>query len=121
MAGEIGDIVGSVLGAAALLGALTLGPIDCSRSTYNTFVGDGPAMKTALVEYARKNVRHKNPDNPQKVEEDIARRLGLSYGNDRFADGRRVDPNDVSIERLWDVSEEAADNFHEKYVWPGLF
>ena len=103
------------VGIAGLVATFTLGPIDLGRSVYNQIIGDTPILKRELLDYTRRDIQRKNPNyNAQQVEKDLASELGYRL------DGDKIDPQDVSIERLWDASEDHARSWYERWVWPSL-
>jgi len=103
------------VGIAGLVATLALGPIDLGRSVYNQIIGDTPILKRELLDYTRRGIQRKNPNyNTQQVEKDLANELGYRL------DGDKIDPQDVSIEGLWDASEDHARSWYQRWVWLSL-
>ncbi len=85
---------------------------------YNQIVGDTPVLKAQLTNYVRESIAQKNPQlKAGEVESHLAYTLLRTHAPEN---GRRVDPNQVSIEDLWDASEEHARSWYEKWVWPSV-
>jgi hypothetical protein len=111
---ELGCLAPAV-GIAGLVATLMLGPIDLGRSVYNQIIGDTPILKRELLDYSRRDIQSKNRQyTPQQVETALADELGYSL------DGDRIHPLDVSIEELWDASEDHARSLYQRWVWPSL-
>jgi len=104
------------VGIAGLVATLMLGPIDLGRSVYNGIIGDTPVLKEQLLDYSRRDVRRKNPNYTDKhVEGELANELHY-----RLNGSSEINPQKVSIERLWDASEDHARTWYERWVWPSL-
>jgi hypothetical protein len=72
-------------------------------------------LKRELLDYSRRDIQSKNRQyTPQQVETALADELGYSL------DGDRIHPLDVSIEELWDASEDHARSLYQRWVWPSL-
>ena len=75
------------------------------RTVYNQIVGDTPLIKKQLVDYCRDSIQIKNPKfSPLDIDIELA--LHLSY----IPRGEKINPLEVSIEKLWDASEVNARN-----------
>ena len=60
-------------------------------------------MKRELLDYSRRDIQKKNLQyTPQQAESALANELGYNL------DGDKINPLDVSIEKLWDASEDHA-------------
>lgn len=107
---------GMVFGIATLIGLFTLGPIDLTRTAYNSVVGDVPLIRSRAVEYCRKNIQKENPSfNALEVEQKLAYDLDYSLN-----DGNMVDPQGVRMMELWDAIEDHASNSNDRWIWPSL-
>ena len=107
--------LGPAVGIAGLVATLMLGPVDLGRSVYNGVIGDTPVLKQKLVDYSRRGIKRENPNySAQEVERALAGELNyrLSINN--------INPQEVSIEKLWDASEDHARSRYERWVWPSL-
>ncbi|PIN73771.1 hypothetical protein COV20_06140 [Candidatus Woesearchaeota archaeon CG10_big_fil_rev_8_21_14_0_10_45_16] len=103
------------VGIAGLVATLALGPMDLGRSVYNQIIGDTPILKRELLDYTRRDIQRSNPKyTVQQVEGNLANELGYKL------EGDKIDPQDVSIEKLWDASEDHARSWYQKWVWPSL-
>ena len=103
------------VGIAGLVATFALGPIDIGRSVYNQIIGDTQILKRELLDYTRRDIQ-RNPRyyTAQQVERDLANELGYRLYGDK------IDPQDVSIEKLWDASEDHARSWYQRWVWPSL-
>lgn len=109
---ELGCL-GPVVGIAGLVATLMLGPIDLGRSVYNGIIGDTPVLKTQLLDYCRKDVRRKYDE---KTTEFV-----LSQELRYTLDNKKIDPQRVSVEKLWDAVEEHSPyGSYARWVWPSL-
>lgn len=114
--GNLYGLAGTGFGLAALIGMFTLGPIDLARTAYNSVVGDVPLIRTRAIEYCRKNIQKENPSlNTEQVEETLAKDLNYS-----LQEGERVNPQAVRMMELWDATENHANGWYERWVWPSL-
>jgi len=103
------------VGIAGLVATLVLGPIDLGRSVYNQIIGDTPILKRELLDYTRRDIQRSNSNyTAQQVEVSLANELGYKL------EGDKIDPQDVSIEKLWDASEDHARSWYQRWVWPSL-
>lgn len=96
------SILYGIAGLATLVGVLRLGPVDLTRTVYNQIIGDVPALKRDLVEYAKGGIKREKFQRDAQ-ESAIENMLAIELGVD--SEVLRNDPNQVSIERLWDVAE----------------
>ena len=72
--GCLSGFLGLGVGIAQFVGILTLGPIDLTRTTYNSLVGDLPLIRERAVDYCRENIQRENPTcDVYKVEEILAK------------------------------------------------
>ncbi len=107
------------IGIAGLVATFALGPVDLGRSVYNQIIGDTPVLKRELLDYSRRDIHRKNPNySLQQVETALASELGYNLGAVIQVD--KINPQDVSIETLWDNSEEHARSMYQRVVWPSL-
>lgn len=105
-------ILAGLAGLATLIGAIRLGPIDLGRTVYNQVIGDTPALKYQLTDYVRTGIRKKHQAlTPSHIEAILADELGVPGAH---RDAARVNPEVVSIERLWDAAEEHAKSFYQQ-------
>jgi len=105
----------SAVGIAGLVATFMLGPIDLGRSVYNQIIGDTPVLKRAILDYSRRDIQRKNLNyTPQQVEVSLANKLGHKLN------GYKIVAQDVSIEKLWDVSEDHAGSWYQRWVWLSL-
>ncbi len=105
----------AMAGISALVMMFRLGPMDSARTVYNQIIGDVPAIKRQLTDYARKGIQKENQEKqPGEVEKILAQELGIPY------DGNKINPNEVSIEQLWDASEDHARSWYQRWVWPSV-
>jgi len=103
------------VGIAGLVATLALGPVDLGRSVYNQIIGDTPILKRELLDYTRRDILRSNPNyTAQQVEGSLANELGYKF------EGDKIDPQNVSIEKLWDASEDHARSWYQRWVWPSL-
>jgi len=103
-----------MVGIASLVATFALGPTDLGRSVYNQIIGDTPVLKRQLVEYCRRDMMSTHPWEPASS---IERRLGneLRYHFQNAgpeSETLGIDPNQVSIETLWDASEDHAQSLY---------
>ena len=109
------SILYSMAGIAAIVEVLRLGPIDLGRTVYNQIIGDTPVIKRQLVDYCRRDIQRRNPNyTTEQVDRELANELEY-----RLEDGR-INSQAVSIERLWDASEDHAKSWYQRWVWPSL-
>ena len=109
----LGYFLGSV-GIAGIVATFMLGPIDLARSVYNGIIGDTPVLKEQLLDYIRRDIRRKNlGENPEK---DLANKIGV-YNLDSNG---RIDPQKVSVEKLWDAAEDHARSEYQRWIWTSL-
>ncbi len=112
-----GDIIFIGGAASFLLGSLFMGPIDLTRSVYNSVIGDSTGLKAELTSYVRRDIARKNATyTPQQVEQTLA--LELFYLGP--FDERGVDSNKMNLHRLWDASESHARSLYQQFIWPSL-
>ena len=104
-----------VVGMALLLTPICrVGALDLIRTGYNFGIGDAPQLKHRLVDYCRAGVRREHPDLDSKgVEGKLRAELGFHREGD-------IDPEYISIERLWDVSEDYAHSGTDRWIWADL-
>lgn len=108
-------LLAPAVGIAGLVATLALGPIDLGRSVYNQLIGDTPVLKRELLGYTRRDIQSRNPDYAaQQVESKLAKELSYKL------EGDKINPQDVSIEKLWDASEDHARSGYQRWVWPSL-
>ena len=108
--------LGAGLGLAALVGLFTLGPIDLARTGYNAVVGDVPYIRAKAIDYCRRGISKENSSlTGQEVEQRLASEL--KYG---LKSGERINPQEVRMLELWDATEEHADGWYDRWVWPSL-
>ena len=101
---------------AGIVATFALGPIDLCRSVYNQIIGDTPVLKRRLTNYVRRGISKEHSGYElQKVEELLAYELNIS-----ISENGKVDPNQASIENLWDASEDNARSLYQRWVWPSL-
>lgn len=105
---------GPAVAVSGIVATLFLGPIDTGRTVYNLAIGDIPVMKQELVDYSRSRMGVRGEDKNQ-LEINLAFRLGVPY-----IQGKKVDAQAVSTEVLWDLSEDLAPDWYERWVWPKL-
>lgn len=99
-----------------LTASLNLGPIDLARSVYNASIGNTPVLKEQLVDYSRRDIRRKNLGyTPQQVEQSLAAELKYKLEGDS-----EIDPQKISMDRLWKTSESHARTWAEKWIWVPL-
>jgi hypothetical protein len=104
-----------MVGIAGLVATLMLGPIDLGRSVYNGVIGDTPVLKQQLVDYSRRDIKRKNPNySAQEVDRTLSNELNYRLNDDK------INVQEVSVEKLWDASEDHARNWYERWVWPSL-
>lgn len=105
----------SVTGVAAVLFPLFYGPLDLTRTGYNYCTGNLSTLKSELLEYTRANVQRENPLNsPQEIESKLAASLDYKLTSER------ITPGQVSIEKLWDASEDHASSLYQRWIWTHL-
>jgi hypothetical protein len=104
------------VGIASLVATLMLGPVDLGRSVYNGITGDTPVLKEQLLDYSRRDIKRKNP-NYTNQQAEVALADELHY---KFNGSTEINPQKVSVERLWDASEDHARTWYERWVWPSL-
>ena len=106
------------VGVAGLIATFIMGPIDLGSSVYNQIVGDTPVVKRELLDYSRRDIQRKNPDSsPTAIERMLADEVNYRVP---IADGETVNPLDVSMEDLWDASEDHARSGYQRWIWPSL-
>ncbi len=110
--------LGPAVGIAGFVATFALGPIDLGRSVYNQIIGDTSILKRELLDYSRRDIQIKNQKwNNQQVESLLADELGHPLYQLKE---EKINPQDISIEKLWDASEEHARSFYQRWVWPFL-
>ncbi|MDO8556506.1 MAG: hypothetical protein Q7R96_05035 [Nanoarchaeota archaeon] len=102
------------LGIGALVATFTLGPIDFGRSVYNGLVGDTPVLKQRLAKYTQRKIEQR-----YTTKEDRRHYLERAF-HIALDENMQYNPLDVSIEALWDASEDYASEFWEQHIWPTL-
>mgnify|MGYP001609203800 FL=1 len=103
-------------GLAALIGIFTLGPIDLTRTVYNSVIGDVSLIRARAVEHCRSNIQKEYPLlSAEQVEKKLAGDL-----NYNLKDEQRVDSQAVRMMELWDATEDHASSWYQRWVWPSL-
>ena len=104
-----------VVGIAGWIAILSLGPIDLGRSVYHQIIGNIHVLKRELLDYTRRDIQRSNPNyTAQQIESILATGLRYKLGEDK------LNPQDVSLEKLWDASEDHARSWYQRWVWPSL-
>jgi len=108
------------VGLAGLVASFSLGPIDLCRSVYNGIVGDTPVLKEQLVDYVRRDIARRNHSlAPADVESRMA--IELNYVGKLPETGEvRLDSGKISIETLWNASEDHARSWYQRWIWPSI-
>ena len=103
------------VGIAGLVATLMLGPIDLGRSVYNGIIVDTPVLKQQLLDSSRRDISRKNPNySGAQVEKILADELNYRL------DGEKINPQTISVEKLWDSSEDHARSWYQRWVWLSL-
>lgn len=118
---NIGCGVGLFLGALGLLATLSMGPIDFTRTVYNQIIGDMPVLKRELLGYCRDCARREyepkaeldTSERAKVIEYSLAKEFDILYNGNGL-----INPNDVSIGKLWDYIEAHPKHWFDKWVWP---
>ena len=110
------SFAGAGVALAGLIGSFTLGPIDLTRTAYNSIVGDVPLIRTRAVEYCRSNIKIEFPG---LSERGIEGRLASMLNYD-LHEGELINPQEVKMMELWDATENCAPNWYERWVWPEI-
>jgi len=109
-------VVSAIAGGAALIATLTFGPIDLMRTVGNAFAGDAQGLKSGLIGYVKRDIQREHPyATLDQIEFSLARDLGTDLYN-----REKIDPSDVSITTLWDMSEDRARSWWQRWFWPDL-
>ena len=113
------DILGfiSFMGGtiAGIYGLCYFGPIDGVRSGYNFLLGDLPALKSELLDYNRTNLKEKYRGlNTIGIEQVLADTLDYKLL------GNTIDAQKISLDTLWDASEDTTNSLYERWVWTSL-
>ncbi len=118
----LGCVLGPAVGIAGLVATFALGPIDLGRSVYNQIIGDTPILKRELLDYSRIDIQRKHPDySDLEIETELAHELGHTrYTLELDAGTHKIDPQEISIEKLWDASEDHARSQYQRWIWPSL-
>lgn len=103
------------IGIPLIIASFSLDPIDLCRSIYNGLIGDTPILKKELLDYVRKNYRKNEEYTPKQRESNIANLLNYNLN-----EGERIDPQQVSVERLWDAAEDYSESFYQRWFWTSL-
>ncbi|MBS3141524.1 hypothetical protein J4405_05275 [Candidatus Woesearchaeota archaeon] len=105
----------SIAGVAALVALFRVGPIDLTRTVYNQIIGDGTVLKRELLNYSRRDIQRKAPGyTPAQIDSLLAPELNAKIQDER------INPLEISMENLWDASEEHARTGWERWMWPSL-
>ena len=108
-----------------------LGPVDLGRSVYNGIIGDTPVLKQQLVDYSKRDIKKLNPNYSfQEVETTLSNELNyrlkhhtmdlLEVETTLDNNDSGINPQEVSIEKLWDASENHSKSWYKRWVWPSL-
>jgi|SRR3989344_5689958 len=112
---SIGSGLGWTLGLAFTIGTFAMGPIDFPRIVYNTFIGDTSIIKSRLTEYVKEGIRREVSGlDDSQIERVLSRELDVGLENGV------VNPQSVTMEKLWDASEDYASSWYQRWVWPTL-
>ncbi len=104
------------LGFLALFvsGSILLGPVDLGRTAFNSFIGDSQLIKNRVLDYCRENIRNISPrgEKDMEIEAQLAYRIGYNLKR-----GEKIDSQRVSMVDLWDLAEDLAPNYYDRFVW----
>ena len=114
--------LGPLVGIAGLVATFALGPIDLGRSVYNQIIGDTPILKRELLDYSRRDIQRKHLGySALEIEAELANELcHTGYTLEINVDKDKIDPQEISIEKLWDASEDHARSQYQRWIWPSL-
>ena len=72
-------------------------------------------MKQQLLDSSRRDISRKNPNySGAQVEKILADELNYRL------DGEKINPQTISVEKLWDSSEDHARSWYQRWVWLSL-
>lgn len=102
----------------AAIGVIKQGPLDFTRTVYNTAMGDSVQLKHNLLNYGRKNMKtYLAPgNNEREIEDFLVQHLHYSGP---IIDGK-MDATRLSTTELWDLTERFPKNAYERWVWPNI-
>ena len=114
---SLGGCLGTLVGIATFVATFSLGPVDFGRSVYNQLIGDTPVLKRQLTDYVRSGIARENPSlTPAELEQKLANVIGAPP----VGTSQNVDPEQTSIEKLWDAGEEYAGSTYQQWFWSSL-